>query len=865
MFWRNLYKTRLLALVVFIGMLAGSSLAQDLVSASATFNPTDDAYVQSSSPTSNFGAQTFLRLRKLSSETSNSYLKFNVTGLSGAIHSAKLRLYVSNDGPDGGSVYSVSNNYQGTTTPWTQTGLNWNNAPAISGTALSSAGAVVVGQWVELNVTSAITGNGIYSFGLKNNVADPVIYGSNEAANKPELVIVTSGGQTQPSLSINDVTVYEGDAGTATAQFIVSLSAPSSQTITVNVTTENNTATAGIDYQVIFSPLQLIFAPMTTTKTFAVVVYGDLLDEPNENFFVNLSNPSNATIADGLGIGTIMDDDATGGTTIVLNPTNDAYVQSSNPTTNYGASSRLRVTNSTIETSISYLKFNVTGLSGAIQSAKLRLYVTNAGNAGDVYSASNNYLGTPSAWNETGLIWNNAPAISGTALGSPPVVTAEQWVQVTVTPAITGNGIYSFALKNYSSNATTFGSKESSKKPELVIVTSGGQTQPSLSINDVSVTEGNSGTVNANFTVSLSAPTNQTVTLKVDTAGGTASTGFDRDYQGISTTLTFAPMTTTIPFTIVVNGDVLDEPNETFFVNLWGATNATIADGQGIGTIVDDDATGYGSIVVFRPSEDSYVQASDPTANFATRTFFRQRQSGAENIYSFLKFAVSGLNGAVLSAKLRLYVTNESTNGGSVHSVSNNYKGTSALWVQNGLNWNNAPAISGTVLSSQGAVSLNTWVEFDVTAAIAGNGVYSFGMKNGASDFVDYGSKESTHEPELVIQTSGSSLASINTELSAEEETLPEEFSLSPNYPNPFNAGTTIAYALPQEGNVRLMIYNMLGQMVRKLIDENQAAGHKRILWDSADERGLRVSSGVYLYRVEFGQQRLVGKMILQQ
>jgi hypothetical protein len=94
---------------------------------------------------------------------------------------------------------------------------------------------------------------------------------------------------------------------------------------------------------------------------------------------------------------------------------------------------------------------------------------------------------------------------------------------------------------------------------------------------------------------------------------------------------------------------------------------------------------------------------------------------------------------------------------------------------------------------------------------------------------------------------------------------MPTQFALRQNYPNPFNPQTAIAYSLPQEGNVRLVIYNMLGQMVRKLVDENQAAGHKRILWDGNNEFGVRVSSGVYFYRIEFGKQKLIGKMILQQ
>src|SRR5262249_12530458 len=111
---------------------------------------------------------------------------------------------------------------------------------------------------------------------------------------------------------------------------------------------------------------------------------------------------------------------------------------------------------------------------------------------------------------------------------------------------------------------------------------------PTLSISDVTVTEGNTGTVNALFTVSLSAIWNQTVTVHSSTADNTATIA-GNDYQTKSATLTFNPGVTSQTITVLVNGDRLPEPNETFFVNLSSPTNATIADGQGIGTIIDDE------------------------------------------------------------------------------------------------------------------------------------------------------------------------------------------------------------------------------------------------------------------------------------
>ncbi len=111
--------------------------------------------------------------------------------------------------------------------------------------------------------------------------------------------------------------------------------------------------------------------------------------------------------------------------------------------------------------------------------------------------------------------------------------------------------------------------------------------RPDITINDVTVTEGDSGTINASFTVTLSASSTQTVTVAYATADGTATAG--ADYQSNSGTLTFNPGVTTQPVTVLVNGDTLDEVNETFFVNLSNATNAAILDPQGLGTITDND------------------------------------------------------------------------------------------------------------------------------------------------------------------------------------------------------------------------------------------------------------------------------------
>jgi hypothetical protein len=108
-----------------------------------------------------------------------------------------------------------------------------------------------------------------------------------------------------------------------------------------------------------------------------------------------------------------------------------------------------------------------------------------------------------------------------------------------------------------------------------------------LVISDVSVVEGDHGTANAVFTVTLSEPAAAAVSVNYGTADGMAQAS--RDYEAAAGTLTFAPGETSKTITVAVKGDTQVEAHETFFVNLSGAVNAVIGDGQGIGTILNDD------------------------------------------------------------------------------------------------------------------------------------------------------------------------------------------------------------------------------------------------------------------------------------
>jgi hypothetical protein len=110
-----------------------------------------------------------------------------------------------------------------------------------------------------------------------------------------------------PTLTINDVSIVEGNAGFSTATFTVTLTNPNASATTVQYATANGTATAGTDY--VATSGTLTFNPGTTTQTVSVQIIGDTIKEANETFFVNLSSPTNGVIGDGQGVGIIIDDD----------------------------------------------------------------------------------------------------------------------------------------------------------------------------------------------------------------------------------------------------------------------------------------------------------------------------------------------------------------------------------------------------------------------------------------------------------------------------------------------------------------------------------------------------------------------------
>jgi hypothetical protein len=151
----------------------------------ATLIPAADSYVDASAPTSNFGRLTQVRID--GSPSDRTFLRFTVTGVTGTVVSAVVRVYANSAQTTGYDLYSVANNN------WVETAITDANAPPFCATKLGSSGKITAGTWTSVDVTSAITGNGTYSFGLSTTNSTAVSLSSREGANPPQLMIDWAG------------------------------------------------------------------------------------------------------------------------------------------------------------------------------------------------------------------------------------------------------------------------------------------------------------------------------------------------------------------------------------------------------------------------------------------------------------------------------------------------------------------------------------------------------------------------------------------------------------------------------------------------------------------------------------------------
>lgn len=102
-----------------------------------------------------------------------------------------------------------------------------------------------------------------------------------------------------------------------------------------------------------------------------------------------------------------------------------------------------------------------------------------------------------------------------------------------------------------------------------------------------------------------------------------------------------------------------------------------------------------------------------------------------------------------------------------------------------------------------------------------------------------------------------------STESKSNHISSPIRYDLSQNYPNPFNPVTTIGYSVSKNSKVGIFIYNVLGQLVKTLVNKNKDAGYYTVNWNGTDKKGKSVGSGVYIYKMETDNFTKTKKLIL--
>jgi hypothetical protein len=134
-----------------------------------------------------------------------------------------------------------------------------------------------------------------------------------------------------------------------------------------------------------------------------------------------------------------------------------------------------------------------------------------------------------------------------------------------------------------------------------------------------------------------------------------------------------------------------------------------------------------------------------------------------------------------------------------------------------------------------------------------------------ASGFKDPSANQNGEPFKLLAVTPGGTLIEFNspTSISENQDLIVSNFSLSQNYPNPFNPVTTIGYQLNNTSQVKLQVFNQLGESVRQLVNRKQPAGSHSVEWNGMDDDGNKVASGIYIYQLNTNQGTQSNKMLL--
>ncbi|MGH2531440.1 MAG: DUF7594 domain-containing protein [Thermomicrobiales bacterium] len=408
------------------------------------FLPVADTRVKEAFPTRNFGTSTALQAEGGADPETESYLRFEVAGISGQVTSAKLWLYVYDGTRDGPAVYRTRTN-------WSETSMTWNNRAGRVAGPRDDKGAIAANTWVAWDVTPWVTRNDTFSFVLVSSSTDNMsAYSREAAANRPRLEIQTTGGGD------------DNIAPTVPQDLTATDVAPRRVNLSWSAATDNVGVTS---YDVVRDGALLSTVGAQTT-------YVDSLARSQTTYVYQVRARDAAgnvsELSDAITVTTPVQP-----TIQTFAPNADARVEEARPTSRFGLSTQLKTEAGSDPDIETYIRFAVSDVSGGVQSATLRVYVPNLPDYGTkdgpaVFIANND-------WTESAITWNNRPARSITPRDDKGAIPPGTWVEFDVSSFVDGNGVYTFVLATTSNDSAIFSSRQGADPPQLVIATAPGQ------------------------------------------------------------------------------------------------------------------------------------------------------------------------------------------------------------------------------------------------------------------------------------------------------------------------------------------------------------------------------------------------------
>jgi hypothetical protein len=767
------------------------------------FGAEADASVSSLAPDSNFGSSPTLSADL--SPIERSYLRFDVTGLTGQVVGARLRTFAFSGTANGPDVFAVDN-------AWDELQITFNNVPSRTSGVVDSVGPIQSGAWVAYDVAAATAGNGLVSFEMEADSTDGVEFYSRDATDlrRPELVIFTT---PNPVVSVIPTDPTASEPGTDTGTLTVTRTGPTTTNLTVTYTVDG-TATPGTDYTTLTGTVTIPTGETETTIT--VTALDDTTPEPDETVTVTLDTDPTYTLNTAVGTVTITDDDLPE-VSVTFIPIADTYVDEGDPGANFGSETSLSVDGNSGSAEEALVRFDVSGIAGPVQSATLRVYVTNSTSDGpEVFPTTN-------TWDEHLVTWASKPVTTGSVIFDAGPILSGEWFEFDVTSGVTGNGTYSFNLKPQTRNGLNFASREVSATPPELVVTASAvpdttpptvtSTSPVPGAVDISI----SSVVTAEFSEMIDPSSIDATSFALAKGGGSIAATVSYDTQTMTATLTpTSSLELNTLYTVSVSDTVTDlagnpiaaevswdfmtevsdidppqtsilagpstetsdasasftftsdEPSSSFeceldgggfnacsspvdYANLSAGAHHFEVRATDLSSNTDPSPATWDWTITtsstYLSVADTYLNSSRQTTNYGYNSDVIS-DGGPQVKEALFRFDVSGFGGTVQSAVLRIYVTNGTGNGPEVFLAEND-------WDEGTVTWATKPARIGAAVFDAGAIAPGDWYEFDVTSLVGSDGTYTFNLMSVSTDAVKVRSREvAGFEPHLVL-TSG--------------------------------------------------------------------------------------------------------------